>query len=37
MVIVDTDDALLVIPKDKIDKIKDLQAILKERSETEYL
>ena len=37
MVVVDTDDALLVVPKDKIDKIKDLQAILKERNETEYL
>lgn len=37
LVIVDTDDALLVVPKDKIEKIKDLQAILKARSETEYL
>lgn len=37
MIIVDTDDALLVVPKDKIDKIKELQAILKERNETEYL
>lgn len=37
LIIVDTDDALLIVPKDKIDKIKNLQAILKERSETEYL
>lgn len=37
LIIIDTDDALLVIPKDQIDKIKDLQKILAERSETEYL
>ncbi len=37
MVIVDTEDALLIVPKDQIDKIKDIQAILQERSETEYL
>lgn len=37
LVIVDTDDALLVVPKDQLDKIKDLQAIVQERSETEYL
>jgi mannose-1-phosphate guanylyltransferase len=37
MIIVDTKDALLVIPKDQIDKIKDIQKILEERSETEYL
>jgi mannose-1-phosphate guanylyltransferase len=37
MIIVDTDDVLLVIPKDQIDKIKDIQKILDERSETEYL
>ena len=37
MVIVDTDDALLVIPKDKIDKIKDILGRLEERNETEYL
>ncbi len=37
LIIVDTDDALLVIPKDKIDKIKDIQKVLAERSETEYL
>lgn len=37
MVIVDTDDVLLVIPKDEIDKIKDIQKILAERNEDEYL
>jgi mannose-1-phosphate guanylyltransferase len=37
MVIVDTDDVLLIIPKDKIEKIKDVQAALQERNETEYL
>jgi mannose-1-phosphate guanylyltransferase len=37
MIIVDTDDALLVIPKDEIDKIKDIQKVLEERNETEYL
>lgn len=37
LIIVDTPDALLVIPKDNIDKIKDIQKILAERSETEYL
>jgi hypothetical protein len=37
MVIVDTKDALLVIPKDRIDKIKNIQELLEERSETEYL
>ena len=37
MVVIDTDDALLVIPKDKIDKIKNIQTILEDRSETEYL
>lgn len=37
MVIVDTADALLIIPKEKIDKIKEVQAILAERNETEYL
>jgi mannose-1-phosphate guanylyltransferase len=37
MVIVDTEDALLVIPKASIDKIKDIQKIIEERSETEYL
>ena len=34
---VDTDDVLLVIPKDRIEKIKDIQAALKEQNETEYL
>jgi mannose-1-phosphate guanylyltransferase len=37
LVIVDTEDALLVISKNSIDKIKDIQALLKERDETEYL
>jgi mannose-1-phosphate guanylyltransferase len=37
MVIVDTDDILLVVPKDKIEKIKELQAVLKERDKTQYL
>lgn len=37
LVIVDTDDILLVIPKEKIEKIKELQTVLKEGSETEYL
>jgi mannose-1-phosphate guanylyltransferase len=37
VVIVDTDDVLLVIPKEDIDKIKDIQKILEERAETEYL
>ncbi|HET8709095.1 MAG TPA: sugar phosphate nucleotidyltransferase [Candidatus Saccharimonadales bacterium] len=36
-VVVDTDDVLLVIKKDDIDKIKDIQKLLEERSETEYL
>lgn len=37
MVVVDTEDALLVIPKDQIEKIKDVQNILAERNSTEYL
>lgn len=37
LVVVDTDDALLVIRKDQIEKIKDIQKILETRSETEYL
>lgn len=37
MIVVDTDDALLVLPKEDIDKIKDLQKILEDRNETEYL
>src|SRR5690606_13372302 len=37
MVIVDSDDALLVIPKDDIDKIKDIQAKLIETSNEKYL
>lgn len=34
LVIVDTDDVLLIIPKDKIDKIKDIQTLLAEKDET---
>lgn len=37
LVIVDTDDVLLIVPKDKVEKIKELQAVLKEGDETEYL
>lgn len=37
LVIVDTDDALLVIPKDEIDKIKNIQTTLADRGSTEYL
>ncbi len=37
LVIVDTEDALLVIPKDRVDKIKEIQALLEKQNETEYL
>jgi mannose-1-phosphate guanylyltransferase len=37
MIVVDTEDVLLVIPKNDIDKIKDIQKTLEARSETEYL
>jgi mannose-1-phosphate guanylyltransferase len=37
VVIVDTEDVLLIIPKDKMEKIKDLQALLANREEKEYL
>jgi mannose-1-phosphate guanylyltransferase len=37
MVIVDTADALLIVPKDEIDKIKDIQRLIQERHQTEYL
>ncbi len=37
LIVVDTEDALLVIPKDEIDKIKEIQATLAERGSTEYL
>jgi len=37
LVIVDTDDVLLVIPKDKIEQIKEIQAALKENGQKEYL
>lgn len=37
LVIVDTEDVLLVIPKDKIEKIKDIQAALDEAEKRTYL
>lgn len=37
LVVVDTDDILLIIPKDKIEKIKDIQAKLAENPERKYL
>lgn len=37
LVIVDTEDVLLVISKDKIEKIKDIQTILAEKENPEYL
>lgn len=37
MVIVDADDVLLVIPKDKIEKIKDLQKLLSDGKDSKYL
>jgi mannose-1-phosphate guanylyltransferase len=37
IIVVDTDDVLLIIPKDKIEKIKEIQTILKEKGEKEYL
>ncbi len=37
LIVVDTDDALLIVPKEEVDKIKDLQHMLEERKETEYL
>lgn len=37
LVIVDSDDVLLVIPKDDIDKIKDIQAELEKTSNKKYL
>jgi mannose-1-phosphate guanylyltransferase len=37
LVIVDTDDVLLIIPKNKIEKIKEIQALLNEKGEKEYL
>jgi mannose-1-phosphate guanylyltransferase len=33
VVVIDTDDVLLIIPKDKIEKIKDVQTILKDTDE----
>lgn len=37
LVIVDTDDVLLVIPKHKIEKIKEIQQLLSDSGEKEYL
>ncbi|HSX29831.1 MAG TPA: sugar phosphate nucleotidyltransferase [Candidatus Saccharimonadales bacterium] len=37
LIIVDTDDVLLVIPKYKIEQIKDIQKLLKDQGDTEYL
>ena len=37
LVIVDTDDALLVVPKDKIEKVKDIQGLLAELGHDQYL
>ncbi|HKU19049.1 MAG TPA: sugar phosphate nucleotidyltransferase [Candidatus Saccharimonadales bacterium] len=37
LVIVDTDDVLLIVPKNKIEKIKEIQAQLAERGEDEFL
>ncbi len=37
LVVVDTDDVLLIIPKNKIEKIKDLQKALHEKGEKGYL
>lgn len=37
MIVVDSDEALLVIPREDIDKIKDIQTELQERGMSEYL
>ncbi|HSX16795.1 MAG TPA: sugar phosphate nucleotidyltransferase [Patescibacteria group bacterium] len=37
LVIVDTEDVLLIVPKNKIENIKEIQNILKEKGEKEYL
>lgn len=37
VVIVDTDDVLLVLPKDEVDKLKDIQSALQQRDSLEYL
>ena len=37
LVVVDSGDALLIIPKDDIDKIKDIQAVLSESTNSRYL
>ena len=37
VIVVDTDDILLVIPKDKMEKIKDIQQMLKDQDRTKFL
>ena len=37
MIVVDSDDVLLVIPRDEIDKIKELQTLIGEQEITDYL
>jgi hypothetical protein len=37
LVIVDTEDALLIIPKQKMEEIKDLQKLLAEGDDKKYL
>lgn len=37
LIIVDTPDVLMIVPKEDVDKIKDIQAILQERREAKYL
>lgn len=37
LVVVDTEDALLIVAKDEIDKLKDIQTICAETTEDKYL
>ena len=37
LVVVDTDDVLMIIPKNKLEKIKDLQKLISEREQGRYL
>lgn len=37
LVVVDTDDALLIVPRNKPEMIKDLQSAIKDRGQSEYL
>jgi hypothetical protein len=37
MVVVDSEEALLIMPREDIDKIKDIQKALEERGDTKYL